>query len=90
MRIVTLFFVVRRLSRNFFSLFNVYTNDPDLIERLVTLVRPDILNLVNDFEPRSRATKDAVSEKRLGVKTEISSDIAREAEASQRKGNQYS
>ena len=41
-------------------LLNVDADDPNLIVRLVALVPPNILNLMDDVEPTRRASKDPV------------------------------
>lgn len=58
------------LARSCSPLLDVDADNSDLIKRFVTLVRPDVLNLVNDLEARSGPTKDAakVQQRRISFK----------------------
>ena len=48
---------------NSYASLDVNVDDPDLVVRLVALVRPDVLNVVNHFKASGGPTKDAVADR---------------------------
>ena len=43
------------------ALLDLDADDPNLVVRLVSLVRPNVLNLMNDVQPRRRSPKDTAT-----------------------------